>query len=238
MTRGISWVMAYQRAFRARVAREGLLAIAPAALVYALVTLVVSSVWRGPPVGHRAVAAYCAWRATTLSHGAGAFTPLLGSAFLVRRPVEAIWTVAAAWLVLGPLEAAVGSRRLLLLGAVGHVVPTVLVDLYWLAGNRIGGGLQGIDAGTSAVVVTAAAALAVLTRSPPLGAALAAGLAVDLATTPDLASVEHLVAVAIGIAGALLLPLPDRRPCLPIAARPPYEGAGVSTRVRSDSTSS
>jgi hypothetical protein len=118
------------------------------------------------------------------------------------------------------------------------VVPTVLVDLYWLAGNRTGGGLQGIDVGTSAVVVTAAAALAVLTRSPPLGAALAAGLAVDLATTPDLASVEHLVAVAIGIAGALLLPLPDRRPRLPIAARSPYEGAGVSTRVRSDSTSS
>jgi hypothetical protein len=222
--------MAYQRAFRARVARDGLLAVAPAALVYVLVTLVVSSVWHEPPVGHRAVAACCAWRATTLSHGAGALTPLLGSAFLVRRPVEAIWTVAAAWLVLGPLEAAVGSRRLLLLGAVGHVVPTVLVDLYWLAGNRVGGGLQGIDVGTSAAVVTAAAALTVLTRSPPLGAALAVGLAVDLATTPDLASVEHLVAVAIGIAGARLLLLPGRRPRPLAAARPPYEGAGVSRR--------
>ena len=238
MTWGIRWAMAYQRAFRARVAGDGLLAVAPAALVYVLVTLVVSSVWRGPPVGHRAVAACCAWRATTLSHGAGALAPLLGSAFLVRRPVEAIWTVAAAWLVLGPLEAAVGSRRLLLLGAVGHVVPTVLVDLYWLAGNRVGGGLQGIDVGTSAVVVTAAAALAVLTRSPPLGAALAVGLADAPATTPDLASVEHLAAVALGIAGGRLLLLPGRRPRPLAAARPPYEGAGVSRRVRSDSTSS
>jgi hypothetical protein len=61
-------------------------------------------------------------------------------------------------------------------------------------------------------VVTAAAALAVLTRSPPLGLALGAGLAVDLATTPDLASVEHLVAVVVGAGGALLLILPDRWP--------------------------
>jgi hypothetical protein len=208
----LGWVMAYQRAFRARVARDGLLAVAPASLVFVLVTLAVSSVWRGPPAGHRAVAACCAWRATTLTHRAGALVPLFGSAFLVRRPVEAVWTVAAAWLVLGPLEAAVGSRRLLLLGAFGHAVPTVLVDLCWLAGSRAGGGLDGVDVGTSAVVVTAAAALAVLTRSPPLGAALAAGLAVDLATTPDLASVEHVVAVGIGVAGALLLALPDRWP--------------------------
>jgi len=212
MNGGLAWAMAYQRAFRAQVARDGLVAVAPASLVFVLVTLVVSAIWREPEAGHRAVAACCAWRATTLTHGAGNLGPLFGSAFLVRRPVEAVWTVAATWLVLGPLEAAIGSRRLLLLAAFGHAVPTVLVDLYWLAGSRVGGGLEGIDVGTSAVVVTAAAALAVLTRSPPLGAALAAGLAVDLATTPDLASVEHLVAVVIGIGGALLLLLPDRWP--------------------------
>jgi hypothetical protein len=176
-----------------------------------LVTLAASAIWRDPGAGHRAVAACCAWRAATLEHRPGAVVPLLGSAFLVRRPVEALWTVAAVWLVLGPLEAAVGSRRLLLVGAFGHAVPTVAVDLCWLAGSRVGGGLDGIDAGTSAVVVTAAAALAVLTRSPPLGVALAAGLAVDLATTPDLASTEHLVAVVVGVGAALLL-LPDRWP--------------------------
>ena len=208
----LGWAMAYQRAFRARVARDGLLAVAPASLAFVLVTLAVSSAWRGPPAEHRAVAACCAWRATSLTHGAGALVPLLGSAVLVRRPVEAVWTVAAAWLVLGPLEAAVGSRRLLLLGAFGHAVPTVLVDLCWLGGSRVGGGLDGVDVGTSAVVVTAAAALAVLTRSPALGAALAAGLAVDLATTPDLASVEHVVAVGMGVAAALLLAPPDRWP--------------------------
>jgi hypothetical protein len=93
----------------------------------------------------------------------------------------------------------------------------------------------------------------VLTRSPPLGGALAVGLAVDLATTPDLASVEHLLAVVIGIGGALLLrdrwprsldrpgrgAVPTGTPHRNVRREPAaHRGVGVSTRVRSDSTSS
>ena len=196
-------LLGYQRPFRRRVAGEGLVAVAPVSVAYALVTLVVSALWRDPGPGHRLVAACCAWRATDLPRGD--LVPLLGSALLVRRPVEAVWTVAAVWLVLGPLEATVGGERLLALGAVGQVVPTVAVDLCWLAGPRTGGSVAGLDVGTSAVVVTAAAALAVVARSLPVAAALAVGLAVDLATTPSLASVEHLLATAIGVAGALVL---------------------------------
>jgi hypothetical protein len=204
-------VMAYQRPFRARVAREGLLAVAPVSVAYVLVTLVVSALWRDPGAGYRVVAACCAWRATDLARGD--LVPLLGSALLVRRPVEAVWTVAAAWLLLGPLEAMVGGRGLLLVGAVGQVVSTVVIDLCLLAGSRAGGSLDGLDVGTSAVVVTVAATLAVATRSSSLAAALGTGLAVDLATTPSLASVEHLVAAVIGVAGAWVL-----RPALPTAA--------------------
>lgn len=205
----LGWVMAYQRPFRVRVAREGLLAVAPVSVGYALVTLGVSALWRDPGAGHGLVAACCAWRAADLPQGR--LLPLLGSALLVRRPVEAVWTIAAVWLLLGPLEAVVGSRRLLVLGAVGHVVPTVAIDLCWLAGGRAAAGLAGLDVGTSAVVVTATAALAVCTGSLPLALALAAGLAGDLATTPSLVSVEHLVAAAIGVAGVLAL-RPSHRP--------------------------
>jgi hypothetical protein len=215
-------VMAYQCPFRARVAREGLLAVAPLSVAYVLVTLVVSALWRDPGAGHRLVAACCAWRAADLARGA--LVPLLGSALLVRRPVEAVWTVLAVWLLLGPLEAMVGGRRLLLFGALGHVLPTVAVDLCWLAGPRAGGSLAGLDVGTSAVVVTAAAALVVVTRSAPLAAALATGLAVDLATTPNLASAEHLLAAAIGVAGALVH-RPTARP-QPIPVRPAAALAG------------
>src|SRR4029453_4627469 len=110
--------------------------------------------------------------------------PLFGPPLLVRRPVGAVWTVIAVWLLLGPLEAMVGSRRLLLLGVLGHAVPTVAIALCWLAGPPRGRGLGGRDVGPSAVVVTATAALAVLTQSAPLAAALVTGLAIDLATTP------------------------------------------------------
>jgi hypothetical protein len=199
----LGWVMAYQRLFLGRVARSGLASVAPVSVAYALVTLVVSVLWRDQGAVHRAVSACCAWRAADLPHGR--LVPLLGSALLVRRPVEAVWTVAAVWLVLGPLEVLVGGRRLLLLGVVGHVVSTVAIDLCWLASSRTDGSLAGLDVGTSAVVVTAAAALAVSARSLPPALALATGLAVDIAATPDLATAEHLVAVAIGVGGGLIL---------------------------------
>jgi hypothetical protein len=195
--------MAYQRLFLVRVARNGLAAVAPVSVAYALVTLVVSVLWHGQGAVHRAVSACCAWQAADLPHGR--LVPLLGSALLVRRPLEAVWTVAAVWLVLGPLEAMVGGRRLLLLGVVGHVVSTVAIDLCWLASGRTDGSLAGLDVGTSAVVITSAAALAVSARSLPPALALATGLAVDIAATPDLATAEHLVAVAIGVGGGLML---------------------------------
>ena len=166
-------------------------------------TLLVSVRWRDQGAVHRAVSACCAWRAADLPHGR--LVPLLGSALLVRRPVEAVWTVAAVWLVRGPLEVLVGGRRLLLLGVVGHVVSTVAIDLCWLASGRTDGSLAGLDVGTSAVVVTSAAALAVSARSLPPALALLTGLAVDIAATPDLATAEHLVAVAIGVGGGLML---------------------------------
>ena len=119
------------------------------------------------------------------------------------RPVEAIWTTTAAGLVLGPLEAVVGSRRLIALGVLGHALPTILVDLCWLVTGKAGQGLDGLDVGSSAVVVAAAAALAVTTRSLPVAAVLVAGLAVDIAAAPDLATTEHLIAVAIGVSLAM-----------------------------------
>jgi hypothetical protein len=204
--------MAYQRPFRLRVASEGLVTVAPVSVAYALLTLVVSALWRDPGPGHRLVAACCAWRSPDLPRGD--LAPLLSGALLVRQPVEAIWTVVAVWL--------------LLLGAVGHVVSTVAVDLCWLASPRAGGSLAGLDVGTSAVVVTATAALAVCARSAPLAVALGTGLAVDLATTPNLASVEHLVGAVIGVAGALIL-RPSRRP-RPIPVPPAAAALAVGAR--------
>ena len=194
-------VFAYRRPLRAAGASIGLPAAAPASLSFLLATLMVSVLWRDPAGGHRLVAACCAWRATDLPHGP--LLPLLGSALLVRRPVEAIWTVTATGLVLAPLEVVVGSRWLIVLGVLGHTLPTVLVDLCWLATGQVGQGLDGLDVGTSAVVVAAAAALAVTTRSLPVAIVLVAGLMVDIAAAPDLATTEHLIAVVVGVSFAM-----------------------------------
>jgi hypothetical protein len=212
-------LLAYQRPFRDRVGRVGLVAAAPASVGFVAASLVVSALWLDQGGGHRLVAACCAWRAADLPHGD--LVPLLGSALLVRRPVEALWTVAATWLVLGPLEDAVGSRRLLAIAALGHAVPTVLVDLCWLAGGRGGAELAGLDVGTSAVIVAAAAALAVVTSSLPVAVVLAAGLAVDVLAAPGLATAEHLIAVAVAVALAMAVSGRARRP-----------GAGATMRAR------
>ena len=218
-------VLAYRRPFRERVGRVGLLAAAPASLAFLAASLLVSAVWLVRPGGHQLVAACCAWRAADLPGGSP--LALLGSALLVQRPVEALWTVAATWLVLGPLEALVGSRRLLLVAALGNVVPTVLVDLCWLAGGRHGTDLGGLDVGTSGVVVTAAVTLAVAASSLPLAAVLAACLAVDIAAAPGLATAEHLVAVVVGVVLAMVdAGTPDR------VRRSPQAAATAARKAR------
>jgi hypothetical protein len=217
---GLRRVLSYQRPFRDRVAGVGLVAAAPVSVAFLAASLVTSALWRDPAAGHRLVAACCAWRATDLRGGPP--LPLLGSALLVRRPVEALWTVAATWLVLGPLEVAVGSRRLLAVAALGQVVPTVLVDLCWLAGTRTGPDLGGLDVGTSGVIVTAVAALAVATSSLPVAVVLAACLAVDIAAAPGLATAEHLIAVAVGVG---LTMARSRRRATPAPGRPVDERA-------------
>jgi hypothetical protein len=110
MTAGLSRLMAYQRPFRLRVASHGPVALAPVSVAYALITLVVSALWRYPGAGHRAVAACCAWRAAELLRGD--LAPLFGSALLVRRLVQVVWTVTAVWLLLGPLEVPFDTGRL------------------------------------------------------------------------------------------------------------------------------
>jgi hypothetical protein len=195
--------LAYRRPFRQRVDRVGLVAAAPLSHAFMAASLLVGGLWHDRPGGRRLVTACCAWRAADLPGGSP--LPLLGSALLVRRPVEVLWTVAATWLVLGPLEALVGSRGLLVVATLGHAVPTVLVDLCWLAAGRSGAELAGLDVGTSGVIVAAAAALAVTASSLPVATVLAGCLTVDVAAAPGLATAEHLVAVAVGVALAMVL---------------------------------
>lgn len=212
----LAFLRQYREPYRAALRRVGWWRAAPATWSFLALTLLVSLLWL-LPASHGAAAACCGYRAGDLSHWPGAVR-VAGSAFLVRRPVETIWSVVASWLVLAPLEATIGTRRMILVGALGNLVPTVSLGLVFVAAHP--GVAAPLDVGTSAVVVACAAVLAVLTRSLGITVLLLIGMAVDVLVSPDLASAEHLMALATGVAVALAL----RRSCPPV--RPPRSPVG------------
>jgi hypothetical protein len=195
----LAFLREYRDPYRAALRRAGWWRAAPATWSFLGLTLVVSLLWLLPG-GHVAAAACCAYRASDLRHWPGAGRAA-GSALLVRRPVEAVWSVTASWLVLAPLEAMIGSRRMVVVGGAGNLVPTFGMGLVFLSVNP--GVTAPLDVGTSAVVVACAAALAIWSRSLGITVLLVIGVAVDVLVSPDLATSEHLMALATGAAVAL-----------------------------------
>jgi hypothetical protein len=197
-------VLDCQRPLRRAVTLERPLAAAPVSLAFLTLCLVASLLWASPGAGHRLAAACCAYRGWRPGSWTGDGLRLADSAFLLRRPGEVIWTVAATFLVVAPFEAMVGSRRMLLVAVLGHVVPTLAVAVSGLSQvTRLGGG--GLDVGSSAVVVALAAGLAVRGRSPAVAACLVLGQAADLVLDTPLGAAEHLIAIGTGalVASAL-----------------------------------
>jgi hypothetical protein len=197
----LAFLRDYRAPYRAAVLRVGHWRAAPATWTFLALTLLVSLAWR-LPAARQAVAACCAYRATDLESWQRA-ARVAGSAFLLRRPIEAAWSIVASWLLLAPLEAGIGTGWMLLLGALGNLVPSVSIGLTFLAAHP-GAGAP-LDVGTSAVVVAAGAALTVWSRSLGIAALYLLGVAVDVLVSPDLASAEHLLALAIGAALAVVL---------------------------------
>ena len=201
----LAFLRDYRAAYRVASRRRGRLRAAPVTWTYLALTLAVSLLWHVPGAD-RVVTDCCAYRATDL-HGWPEAARILGSAFLDVRPVEIAWSVVASWLLLAPLEALIGTRRILLVGAVGNLLPTASMGLIFLARNPAAA--APLDVGTSAVVVAAGAALAVLTGSLPVTLLYLVGVATDVLIAPDLATAEHLMALAVGAWLALAM---RRRP--------------------------
>jgi membrane associated rhomboid family serine protease len=171
------------------------------------VALVVSFLWHIPGTS-RVITDCCAFRATDL-HGLPLGLRILGSSFLDLRNVEIAWSIVASWLLVAPLEALIGSRRLLLLGAVGTLVPTLTMSLIFTAKSP--GAAAPLDIGTSAVVVAVGAALSVWARSLPITLIYLFGVSIDVLVSPDLATAEHLLALVLGaFLGMAMLRWPPR----------------------------
>ncbi len=198
----LAWLFAYQKPLRRRVVRWGPLRAAPVAVGFLAVCLLVSLAWDTSGAGHRWVAACCAYQGWQPS--LGGTVRLVAGAFLLRAGYEVVWTVAATVLVTAPFEAWMGSARMLTTIALSHLVPTVAVAAAGLAqDHRFGGG--GLDVGSSAVIVAAAAGLAVRSRSlPVVGCLVIAQLVASLVQSP-LTTAEHVAAVVVGALATVAL---------------------------------
>ena len=231
----LAWSLSHCRPLLRAVAERGLLASAPLSLAFLALCLGVSALWAGQPAAHHLAAACCAyhgwpgwsgigrWRdqpggPVVAGPGAGAgpgdLVRLVGSAFLLRHPLEVAWAIIATVLVIAPLEVQLGSRRLAVVAASGHLVPTLVVAVSGLGQvQRLGGG--GLDVGASAVIVASAAALAYRTRSPFVITWVLAAQLIDLGVDTPLAGAEHLMALLTGVLTAWALGLGEPAQPLP-----------------------
>lgn len=197
----LAFLRDYRADWRAAVRRVGWWRAAPASWSLLALTLLASLAWRVPPAS-RLVAVCCAYRPSDLA-GWPRLLRVAGSLFLAVRPVEIAWAVVATWLLLAPLEASIGTRRMVLVGLLGNLLPTVAMGLAFLAAHP--GVRPPLDVGPSAVVVAAGAALVVWTRSLPIAGIYLFGVGVDVLVSADLATAEHLLALATGAAVVLAL---------------------------------
>jgi hypothetical protein len=162
-------------------------------LVFLALCLIASALWAGPGAAHRLAEVCCAYRGWRPGLGVGDGLRLATSAFLLRHSYEVAWTIAAMGLVAAPLEAWVGSRRMLAIIALGHLTPTLAVAASGMSQVQgLGGG--GLDVGASAVVVAAAAALALRSRSPVVTGWLVLAQVVDVMVETPLAAAEQTTA--------------------------------------------
>jgi hypothetical protein len=197
----ITWALAYRRPLRRLVIRRGPFRAAPAAVGFLMTCLLVSLAWHVPGAGHRLVAACCAYQRWRPSPGGA--VRLVAGAFLLRTWYEVVWTVAATVLVTAPFEAWMGSGRMLTTITLGQVVPTIVVAAGLALAHRPGDG--GLDVGSSAVIVAAAAGLAIRSRSLSVGGCLLMAQLVALLVQSPLTTAEHLLAAMVGALATMAL---------------------------------
>jgi hypothetical protein len=197
----VTWALAYRRPLRRLVVRRGPFRAAPVAVGFLTVCLLVSLVWEIPGAGHRLVAACCAYQGWRPRPGEA--VRLVTGAFLLRTWYEVVWTVAATVLVTAPFEAWMGSGRMLTIITLGQVVPTIVVAAGLALAHRPGDG--GLDVGSSAVIVAAAAGLAIRSRSLSVGGCLLTAQLVAALVQSPLTTAEHLIAALVGALATIAL---------------------------------
>lgn len=158
---------------------------------------------------------FAAMRMTPRGAGAvlevGGLRPDLGwGPWMLRLPLSVftpaprlpIWgAVVQVVVVVGLAELIVGRRRVLAAAAIAHTVPSLIGRIVVANPDWSGSISQAslLDSGPSAAVMGLAVAVAVASRLR-LATAIAGLVAVHAVLTPSLATIEHIAAVAVGLA--------------------------------------
>lgn len=204
------WLAEHFAPVRARIRDRGLLRALPVTIAFGVIWLVAGVLSVLPATGD-AIAELVQYRGADLTDG-HAWRMLL-SIFGSYHLGQALWAgVLNTVFVLAPLEARVGSAYPLVIMWAGHLLPSLgAFAVLSLAG--LTDWLERLDYGSSAALMAAVAALAVLRRSWVITAVMAFGLVGDAFFSDHLTAAEHWSAAAIGaLLGLLALRRGHRRP--------------------------
>jgi membrane associated rhomboid family serine protease len=178
-----------------RVRTKGILRAAPASMLLAAATLVVTGLVRlATPLQHNATA-LLSYRGEDLYDGELWKVPLSG--LLAQSWPQWVWTLFVAAVVFAPLEVRAGARKLLACVFLSQIVSTSAVALLAPTTGHADL-LSRADYGTSCLVVGAAAALTWVRRSMLLAFVITLSLAFDAFLSAPSTAVEHCIAVAVG----------------------------------------
>ncbi len=171
-----------------------------ASWIYVAFTIVISLMWQNDSL-HHYINTWCGYRGD--KGGALAPVRLVTSAFLVPYIGYLTWGCLGLLVALPALERRVGAHHFIAIIAIGHIVSTTAADLFaaFIGHTRT---LHNLDVGSSVVMVTDVAALAIVTRSWKVWAFLIWGLVIDTITLHTQSTAEHYIGASIGISLTLL----------------------------------
>jgi hypothetical protein len=190
------WFAEHFAPVRRAIRERGLLRALPVSLAFGAAWLV-AGVLGALPAAEDTVHDLVQYRATDLTDGKA--WRLLLSIFGAYHLTHAAWALLNVVLVVAPLEARVRSPYTLLILWAGHLLPSLgaYAVLSTIGPERL---LDTPDYGSSAALMAATAALAVVRRSRVIAVLLLVGLAGDAVFSDRLTSGEHLTAAAVGAA--------------------------------------